>query len=79
MIDLRPTDPGPRSSRRRSGGEAGKLDERWTTRPTPRLDGAWCNSFDGDHYTTPGGNRDLEFGTCTHRIENDDGAWQDPA
>jgi hypothetical protein len=42
----------------------------------PRLDGTWYNSFDSDQYTIPGRGPGPELGTWTHRVENDDGAWQ---
>jgi hypothetical protein len=43
----------------------------------PRLDGTWYNSFDSDQYASSGGgDPGPEFGTWTHRIENDEGAWQ---
>jgi hypothetical protein len=42
----------------------------------PRLDGTWYNSLDTDEYTSPGGNPVPAFGTWTHRIENDEGAWE---
>ena len=42
----------------------------------PRLDGTWYNSADGDLYSLPGGASGPHLATETHRIENDDGAWQ---
>ena len=42
----------------------------------PRLVGTWYNSVDGDHYTNPGGGASPTFDAWTHRIENDEGAWQ---
>jgi hypothetical protein len=44
----------------------------------PRLDGTWYNTFEGDEYTRPGSESGGTFGptTVTHRIENNDGAWQ---
>jgi hypothetical protein len=42
----------------------------------PRLDGTWYNSINGDTYTLPGGDPGPTFDAWTHRIENDEGAWQ---
>ena len=42
----------------------------------PRLDGTWYNSADADQYSLPGGASGPHLATETHRIENDDGAWQ---
>ena len=42
----------------------------------PRLVGIWYNSVDGDQYTIPGGGPRPTFDAWTHRIENDEGAWQ---
>jgi hypothetical protein len=42
----------------------------------PRLDGTWYNSINGDTYTLPGGEPGPVFDIWTHRIENDEGAWQ---
>ena len=42
----------------------------------PRLDGTWYNSLDSDEYTNSKGDPVPAFGTWTHRIENDEGAWE---
>jgi hypothetical protein len=42
----------------------------------PRLDGTWYNSTAEDLYTSPEGSDVPALGTWTHRIENDEGAWE---
>jgi hypothetical protein len=42
----------------------------------PRLVGTWYNSVDSDEYSSPGVGPGPGFEAWTHRIENDDGAWQ---
>jgi hypothetical protein len=44
----------------------------------PRLDGTWYNTSVGDEYTLPGDDPSPDLGMypTTHRIENDEGAWE---
>jgi hypothetical protein len=42
----------------------------------PRLEGTWYNSVDKDEYILPGGVVGPNFYAVTHRVENDEGAWQ---
>jgi hypothetical protein len=42
----------------------------------PRLVGTWYNSINGDQYTMPGSGPGPILDAWTHRIENEEGAWQ---